>query len=46
MTHENKVVTYWTLGVAGTLVVLVLLAWAVGFMDLTATGASGTSGAY
>ncbi len=38
MTHENKIVTYWTLGVAGTLIVLVLLAWFTGILEPVAAG--------
>ncbi len=30
MTPENKIVTYWTLGIAGGLVVLVVLAYVAG----------------
>ncbi len=38
MTHENKIVTYWTLGVAGVLIVLVLLAWTAGMLEPVAAG--------
>ena len=38
MTHDNKIVTYWTLGVAGTLIVLVLLAWFAGMLEPVAAG--------
>ena len=40
MTKENKLATYWTLGVAGVLIVLVLLAWGAGWFVPAATGAS------
>ncbi len=40
MTRENKMATYWTLGIAGGLVVLVVLAYVLGYFDPAATGAS------
>ncbi len=46
MTPENKIITYWTLGIAGGLVVLVVLAYLGGWFDPAgwfepaATGAS------
>ncbi len=40
MTPENKIVTYWTLGIAGGLVVLVVLAYVFGYFEPAATGDS------
>ncbi len=40
MTPENKIVTYWTLGIVGALVVLVVLAYVAGYFEPAATGAS------
>ncbi len=40
MTPENKIVTYWTLGIAGGLVVLVVLAYVAGLFELAAPAAS------
>ncbi len=38
MTHENKIVAYWTLGVAGALLALVLLAWTAGMLEPVVAG--------
>ena len=40
MTPENKMKTYWALGIAGGIVVLVVLAFVFGYFDPAATGAS------
>ncbi len=40
MTPENKIVTYWTLGIVGVLVVLVVLAYVDGWFELAAPAAS------
>ena len=40
MTPENKIVTYWTLGIVGGLVVFVVLAYVAGWLEPVATGAS------
>ncbi len=40
MTRENKMATYWTLGVAGVLVVLVVLAYVLGYFEPAAPAAS------
>ena len=40
MNQQNKIVTYWTLGIAGGLVVLVVLGYVAGWFEPVATGAS------
>ncbi len=40
MTPENKIVTYWTLGIVGGLVVLVVLAYVLGYFEPAAPAAS------
>ncbi len=40
MTRETKIATYWTVGMAGGLVVLVVLAYLLGYFEPVATGTS------
>ncbi len=40
MTPENKMKTYWALGIAGVVVVLVVLAYLLGYFEPVATGTS------
>ena len=40
MTPENKMKTYWALGIAGGIIVLVVLAYFFGYFEPAATGNS------
>ncbi len=40
MTRETKIATYWTLGIAGGLVVFVVLAYVAGWFEPAVTAAS------
>ena len=40
MTQANKTITYWTVGIVGVLVVLVVLAYVYGWYEFAATGTS------
>ena len=40
MTQQNKIITYWAVGIVGVLVVFVVLAYFLGYFEPAATGNS------